>query len=161
MVKFKNENHTLTIDVIRYEFPNRVSGCIYDDNWLILKTKLERSGISLEDVGPNLLSQEILDLINWFEGLLLGKSVEKTLPLLEQIIFFEIKGKYISKFKIDIGIWLAHFPEMNSTDNYIMSFEFSHKEMKEISKNLLELYKKFPCRAKVNLDNYPYIKNKF
>jgi hypothetical protein len=92
----------LGCEIVGYEFLDRI-----EDNWLLLKVKVEQEGMIFEKIDATLTTTELIDLYEWFKCL-----AENRLPQYAHLTFTEpcISFNFLSyqNNRVRISIELSH-----------------------------------------------------
>lgn len=141
------ENQTVEFKITNYEFPENTT-YTYDSNWLLIYLNINSNCGKWETVDPALLTEEIKEIIEWFENLSNNLEPEsKQLTFIESNIVFELKDYKENLKKVKIIFNQESLPK-NADDKkeYYVECQLNNKELKTISENLKKEFKPFPTR---------------
>ncbi len=166
MIALKNkEGHTLKIEVLDYEFPNREDtggipteadlekledGRDYDANWLNLQFTGDNGQEQWQAVDPCLLTWELQVVLDWFVSMAEGVDEENISPSL----FFLEPCFTLYQRKINDDTYRVRFalsfelapPSEPQGAEYYMDFELSREELAEIANGIAADLAKHPAR---------------
>lgn len=85
-------NTSLNLSVSGYQFPNypiETSGDVYDANWVLIGLKASENQETWSATDPALLSDELVGLQEWLQGLIAGKSRLHSPNFIENVLEFK------------------------------------------------------------------------
>ncbi len=152
----------LILNVVDYQFPNNTNDNWHDDNWCMISAKVTQKENTFETVDASLLTNEIQQLLEWFQCLSARKLPQyATLDFTEPCLSFEfiackkdwvrisIKLDYEMKPNFLLEQFFS-FDDENSIDDcdFEMIFDLTQNDFSAVIANLQETVKKFPTRHK-------------
>ncbi|GLQ29634.1 WapI family immunity protein [Litoribrevibacter albus] len=143
------EKINLYIEVAGYEFPE-----IEDDDWCLLRLRIQQESDSIELVDPAIETTELAQLLHWFSSLVEGRLPEYAhLDFVEPCISFEFLA-----FKEDvvrISINLSHelspsFPMRqfgSEANEWSIVFDLGEEQLKSICSGIKKTLDQYPIRG--------------
>lgn len=146
MITFENKNEgvSLSLNVEGYQFPES------NDDWCNVKLHLNTPAGEFLKVDPALESEELQDLLKWFEDLQFRQLPKFAhLCFTEPVISFEFLA--IKADTVRVAIHLSHeFKPSCIVGGQIESkdylFDLSKEDLIQITTNLRQILKKYPSR---------------
>ncbi len=143
---FKNEEASLKLDIVNYEFPADGGDPDSDDrNWLVLRaTWTQEDGNVLKDSNSCLLTYELREMTAGLKVLNAGIKSEYASAFVEP--YFELAAQADGEeFQVDVSFFLPN--TMDGDDTAEVECVMTHEEMKALLDELDKLCEKFPDRT--------------
>ena len=143
---FKNEEASLKLDIVNYEFPADGGDPDSDDrNWLVLRaTWTQEDGNVLKDSNSCLLTYELREMTAGLKVLNAGIKSEYASAFVEP--YFELAAQADGEeFQVDVSFFLPN--TMDGDDTAEVECVMTHQEMKALLEELDKLCEKFPDRT--------------
>ena len=141
----KNENASLKLEFVNYEFPEAGRGTDeYDQNWLLLRcTWVDEEGYTHKDSNACLLAQELAGMNAGLKVLLAGIRDRYDSDFIEPDFSLSAE-KAGDTFRISASFYLPN--TMDGDDTAEVTAHFSKADMRALLDELDKLCKKFPDR---------------
>ena len=143
---FKNEEASLKLDIVNYEFPADGGDPDSDDrNWLVLRaTWTQEDGNVLKDSNSCLLTYELREMTAGLKVLNAGIKSEYASAFVEP--YFELAAQADGEeFQVDVSFFLPN--TMDGDDTAEVECVMTHEELKALLDELDALCAKFPDRT--------------
>ena len=143
---FKNEEASLKLDIVNYEFPADGGDPDSDDrNWLVLRaTWTQEDGNVLKDSNSCLLTYELREMTAGLKVLNAGIKSEYASAFVEP--YFELAAQADGEeFQVDVSFFLPN--TMDGDDNAELTFAMNKAEMTALIDELDKLCAKYPDRS--------------
>ena len=143
---FKNEEASLKLDIVNYEFPADGGDPDSDDrNWLVLRaTWTQEDGNVLKDSNSCLLTYELREMTAGLKVLNAGIKSEYASAFVEP--YFELAAQADGEeFQVDVSFFLPN--TMDGEDTAEVSCTMTKAEMTALIDELDKLCAKYPDRA--------------
>ena len=143
---FKNEEASLKLDIVNYEFPPDGGDPTSDDrNWLVLRaTWTQEDGNVVKDSNSCLLTYELREMTAGLKVLNAGIKTEYASDFVEP--YFELAAQADGDdFQVDVSFFLPN--TMDGDDTAEVECVMTHEEMKALLDELDKLCEKFPDRT--------------
>ncbi len=143
-------NQSVEIRITNYQFPN-IKDYKYDANWLLIYLNVKSNVGNWNTIDPALLTFEVKDIINWFQGLLSNQIENKELFFIEPCLEFELIKNTENLKTIRIKFDLEFLPQ-NADDEkeYYVDCEMNNYELKKVIEDLKRELEKYPERKVKN-----------
>ena len=143
---FKNEEASLKLDIVNYEFPADGGDPDSDDrNWLVLRaTWTQEDGNVLKDSNSCLLTYELREMTAGLKVLNAGIKSEYASAFVEP--YFELAAQADGEeFQVDVSFFLPN--TMDGDDTAELTCAMTKADMTDLIDELDKLCAKFPDRA--------------
>ena len=143
---FKNEEASLKLDIVNYEFPADGGDPDSDDrNWLVLRaTWTQEDGNVLKDSNSCLLTYELREMTAGLKVLNAGIKSEYASAFVEP--YFELAAQADGEeFQVDVSFFLPN--TMDGDDTAELTCTMTKADMTALIDELDKLCAKFPDRA--------------
>lgn len=143
---FKNEEASLKLDIVNYEFPPDGGDPTSDDrNWLVLRaTWTQEDGNVVKDSNSCLLTYELREMTAGLKVLNAGIKTEYASAFVEP--YFELAAQADGdQFQVDVSFSLPN--TMDGDDTAEMTCAMTKADMTALIDELDKLCAKFPDRA--------------
>ena len=143
---FKNEEASLKLDIVNYEFPPDVGDPTSDDrNWLVLRaTWTQEDGHVVKDSNSCLLTYELREMTAGLKVLNAGIKSEYASAFVEP--YFELAAQPDGDdFQVDVSFFLPN--TMDGDDTAEVTCAMTKADMTALIDELDKLCAKFPDRA--------------
>lgn len=143
---FKNEEASLKLDIVNYEFPADGGDPDSDDrNWLVLRaTWTQEDGNVLKDSNSCLLTYELREMTAGLKVLNAGIKSEYASAFVEP--YFELAAQADGEeFQVDVSFFLPN--TMDGDDTAELTCAMTKADMTALIDELDKLCAKFPDRA--------------
>lgn len=143
---FKNEEASLKLDIVNYEFPPDGGDPTSDDrNWLVLRaTWTKEDGNVVKDSNSCLLTYELREMTAGLKVLNAGIKTEYASAFVEP--YFELAAQADGdQFQVDVSFFLPN--TMDGDDTAEMTCAMTKADMTALIDELDKLCAKFPDRA--------------
>ena len=143
---FKNEEASLKLDIVNYEFPADGGAPGSDDrNWLVLRaTWTQEDGNVVKDSNSCLLTYELREMTAGLKVLNAGIKTEYASAFVEP--YFELAAQADGDgFQVDVAFFLPN--TMDGEDTAEVSCTMTKAEMTALIDELDKLCAKYPDRA--------------
>ena len=143
---FKNEEASLKLDIVNYEFPPDGGDPTSDDrNWLVLRaTWTQEDGNAVKDSNSCLLTYELREMTAGLKVLNAGIKTEYASAFVEP--YFELAAQAEGEeFQVDVSFFLPN--TMDGDDTAEVSCTMTKADMTSLIDELDKLCAKFPDRA--------------
>lgn len=143
---FKNEEASLKLDIVNYEFPPDGGDPTSDDrNWLVLRaTWTKEDGNVVKDSNSCLLTYELREMTAGLKVLNAGIKTEYASAFVEP--YFELAAQADGdQFQVDVSFFLPN--TMDGDDTAEMTCAMAKADMTALIDELDKLCAKFPDRA--------------
>ena len=143
---FKNEEASLKLDIVNYEFPADGGDPDSDDrNWLVLRaTWTQEDGNAVKDSNSCLLTYELREMTAGLKVLNAGIKTEYASAFVEP--YFELAAQADGdEFQVDVSFFLPN--TMDGDDTAEVSCTMTKADMTALIDELDKLCAKFPDRA--------------
>ena len=143
---FKNEEASLKLDIVNYEFPPDGGDHTSDDrNWLVLRaTWTQEDGNVVKDSNSCLLTYELREMTAGLKVLNAGIKTEYASAFVEP--YFELAAQAEGEeFQVDVSFFLPN--TMDGDDTAEVSCTMTKADMTALIDELDKLCAKFPDRA--------------
>ena len=143
---FKNEDASLELDIVNYEFPPDGGEADSDDrNWLILRaTWINEDGEIVKDSNSCLLTYELREMTAGLKVLNAGIKTEYASAFVEP--YFELAAQADGDdFSVAVSFFLPN--TMDGDDTAEVECVMTHEEMRALLDELETLCAKFPDRS--------------
>ena len=143
---FKNEEASLKLDIVNYEFPADGGDPDSDDrNWLVLRaTWTQEDGNVLKDSNSCLLTYELREMTAGLKVLNAGIKSEYASAFVEP--YFELAAQADGEeFQVDVSFFLPN--TMDGDDTAELTCDMATADMTALIDELDKLCAKFPDRA--------------
>ena len=143
---FKNEEASLKLDIVNYEFPPDGGDPTSDDrNWLVLRaTWIQEDGNVVKDSNSCLLTYELREMTAGLKVLNAGIKTEYASDFVEP--YFELAAQADGDdFQVDVSFFLPN--TMDGDDTAELTCAMSKADMTALIDELDKLCAKFPDRA--------------
>ena len=143
---FKNEEASLKLDIVNYEFPADGGDPDSDDrNWLVLRaTWTQEDGNVVKDSNSCLLTYELREMTAGLKVLNAGIKDYYVSTFVEP--YFEVSAQAEEDgFLVDVSFYLPN--TMDGDDTAEVECVMTHQEMKALLEELDKLCEKFPDRT--------------
>ena len=143
---FKNEEASLKLDIVNYEFPADGGDPDSDDrNWLVLRaTWTQEDGNVLKDSNSCLLTYELREMTAGLKVLNAGIKSEYASAFVEP--YFELAAQADGEeFQVDVSFFLPN--TMDGDDTAEVTCAMTKADMTALIDELDKLCAKFPDRA--------------
>ena len=143
---FKNEEASLKLDIVNYEFPPDGGDPTSDDrNWLVLRaTWTQEDGNVVKDSNSCLLTYELREMTAGLKVLNAGIKSEYASAFVEP--YFELAAQADGAgFQVDVSFFLPN--TMDGDDTAEMTCAMTKADMTALIDELDKLCAKFPDRA--------------
>ena len=143
---FKNEDASLELDIVNYEFPPDGGEADSDDrNWLILRaTWINEDGEIVKDSNSCLLTYELREMTAGLKVLNAGIKTEYASAFVEP--YFELAAQADGDdFRVAVSFFLPN--TMDGDDTAEVECVMTHEEMRALLDELDTLCAKFPDRS--------------
>ena len=143
---FRNEESSLKLDVVNYEFPADAGAPGSDDrNWLVLRCTWQREdGLILKDSVSCLLTFELQEMTAGLKVLNAGIKTYYETDFSEP--YFSLAAALTDRDTIVMGVSFYMPNTMADEDTAEIECEMTHAEMKELIAELDKYCAKFPDR---------------
>ncbi|HOF00857.1 MAG TPA: hypothetical protein PK385_00645 [Spirochaetota bacterium] len=146
MVEIKNNNSSLQLKIVNYQFPE-TNDKDYDGNWLLVEIRVNIDDLNWKKTDPSLLTWEFNEISEWFYNL--SKDIN---PKWKELVFIEpnIRFDYDKNDKKTVVI--IYFDLELLPDNWdknkecFIKFELTKEDLYNIGKMFEEELNKFPIR---------------
>lgn len=145
MMLFKNEDASLELHIVNYEFPAGGGDPDSDDrNWLVLRcTWINEEGTIVKDSNSCLLTYELRELAAGLKVLNAGIKDSYASDFVDP--YFEVAAQAEGKvFRVDVSFYLPN--TMDGDDTAEVEAVMTGAEMKELIAELDSLCEKYPDR---------------
>jgi len=143
---FKNEEASLKLDIVNYEFPADGGDPTSDDrNWLVLRaTWVNEEGQIVKDSNSCLLTYELREMTAGLKVLSAGIKDWYASSFVEP--YFELAAQAEEdEFRVDVAFYLPN--TMDGEDTAEVTARMTSAELKELIDELDKLCAKYPDRA--------------
>lgn len=143
---FKNEEASLKLDIVNYEFPPDGGDPTSDDrNWLVLRaTWIQEDGNVVKDSNSCLLTYELREMTAGLKVLNAGIKTEYASDFVEP--YFELAAQADGDdFQVDVSFFLPN--TMDGDDTAELTCAMTKADMTALIDELDKLCAKFPDRA--------------
>ena len=143
---FKNEEASLKLDIVNYEFPPDGGDPTSDDrNWLVLRaTWIQEDGNVVKDSNSCLLTYELREMTAGLKVLNAGTKTEYASDSVEP--YFELAAQADGDdFQVDVSFFLPN--TMDGDDTAELTCAMTKADMTALIDELDKLCAKFPDRA--------------
>ena len=143
---FKNEEASLKLDIVNYEFPPDGGDPTSDDrNWLVLRaTWIQEDGNVVKDSNSCLLTYELREMTAGLKVLNAGIKTEYASAFVEP--YFELAAQADGDdFQVDVSFFLPN--TMDGDDTAELTCAMTKADMTALIDELDKLCAKFPDRA--------------
>ena len=143
---FKNEEASLKLDIVNYEFPADGGDPDSDDrNWLVLRaTWTQEDGNVLKDSNSCLLTYELREMTAGLKVLNAGIKSEYASAFVEP--YFELAAQADGEeFQVDVSFFLPN--TMDGDDTAELTCTMTKADMTALIDELDKLCAKYPARA--------------
>ena len=143
---FKNEEASLKLDIVNYEFPPDGGDPTSDDrNWLVLRvTWTQEDGNVVKDSNSCLLTYELREMTAGLKVLNAGIKTEYASDFVEP--YFELAAQADGDdFQVDVSFFLPN--TMDGDDTAELTCAMTKADMTALIDELDKLCAKFPDRA--------------
>ena len=143
---FKNEEASLKLDIVNYEFPPAGGDPTSDDrNWLVLRaTWTQEDGNVVKDSNSCLLTYELREMTAGLKVLNAGIKTEYASDFVEP--YFELAAQADGDdFQVDVSFFLPN--TMDGDDTAELTCAMTKADMTALIDELDKLCAKFPDRA--------------
>ena len=143
---FKNEEASLKLDIVNYEFPADGGDPDSDDrNWLVLRaTWTQEDGNVLKDSNSCLLTYELREMTAGLKVLNAGIKSEYASAFVEP--YFELAAQADGEeFQVDVSFFLPN--TMDSDDTAELTCTMTKADMTALIDELVKLCGKYPDRS--------------
>ena len=143
---FKNEEASLKLDIVNYEFPPDGGDPTSDDrNWLVLRaTWIQEDGNVVKDSNSCLLTYELREMTAGLKVLNAGIKTEYASDFVEP--YFELAAQADGDdFQVDVTFFLPN--TMDGDDTAELTCAMTKADMTALIDELDKLCAKFPDRA--------------
>ena len=143
---FKNEEASLKLDIVNYEFPADGGDPTSDDrNWLVLRaTWTQEDGQVVKDSNSCLLTYELREMTAGLKVLNAGIKTEYASDFVEP--YFELAAQADGDdFQVDVSFFLPN--TMDGDDTAELTCAMTKADMTALIDELDKLCAKFPDRA--------------
>lgn len=143
---FKNEDASLKLDIVNYEFPADGGALDSDDrNWLVLRaTWTTEDGDVVKDSNSCLLTYELKEMTAGLKVLNAGIKTEYASAFVEP--YFELAAQAVGdEFQVDVSFFLPN--TMDGEDTAEVSCAMTKAEMTALIDELDKFCAKYPDRA--------------
>ena len=143
---FKNEEASLKLDIVNYEFPPDGGDPTSDDrNWLVLRaTWIQEDGNVVKDSNRCLLTYELREMTAGLKVLNAGIKTEYASDFVEP--YFELAAQADGDdFQVDVSFFLPN--TMDGDDTAELTCAMTKADMTALIDELDKLCAKFPDRA--------------
>ena len=143
---FKNEEASLKLDIVNYEFPPDGGDPTSDDrNWLVLRaTWIQEDGNVVKDSNSCLLTYELREMTAGLKVLNAGIKTEYARDFVEP--YFELAAQADGDdFQVDVSFFLPN--TMDGDDTAELTCAMTKADMTALIDELDKLCAKFPDRA--------------
>ena len=143
---FKNEEASLKLDIVNYEFPPDGGDPTSDDrNWLVLRaTWIQEDGNVVKDSNSCLLTYELREMTAGLKVLNAGIKSEYASAFVEP--YFELAAQADGDdFQVDVSFFLPN--TMDGDDTAEVTCAMTKADMTALIDELDKLCAKFPDRA--------------
>ena len=143
---FKNEEASLKLDIVNYEFPPDGGDPTSDDrNWLVLRaTWTQEDGNVVKDSNSCLLTYELREMTAGLKVLNAGIKTEYASAFVEP--YFELAAQADGDdFRVAVSFFLPN--TMDGDDTAEVECVMTHEEMRALLDELDTLCAKFPDRS--------------
>ena len=143
---FKNEEASLKLDIVNYEFPPDGGDPTSDDrNWLVLRaTWIQEDGNVVEDSNSCLLTYELREMTAGLKVLNAGIKTEYASDFVEP--YFELAAQADGDdFQVDVSFFLPN--TMDGDDTAELTCAMTKAEMTALIDELDKLCAKYPDRS--------------
>ena len=143
---FKNEEASLKLDIVNYEFPPDGGDPTSDDrNWLVLRaTWIQEDGNVVKDSNSCLLTYELREMTAGLKVLNAGIKTEYASDFVEP--YFELAAQAGGDdFQVDVSFFLPN--TMDGDDTAELTCAMTKADMTALIDELDKLCAKFPDRA--------------
>ena len=143
---FKNEEASLKLDIVNYEFPPDGGDPTSDDrNWLVLRaTWIQEDGNVVKDSNSCLLTYELREMTAGLKVLNAGITTEYASDFVEP--YFELAAQADGDdFQVDVSFFLPN--TMDGDDTAELTCAMTKADMTALIDELDKLCAKFPDRA--------------
>ena len=144
---FKNEDTSLELDIVNYEFPPDGGEPDSDDrNWLILRaTWINEEGNIVKDSNSCLLTYELREMTAGLKVLNAGIKDRYESSFVEP--YFEVAAQAEGEDAIRVAVSFFLPNTMDGDDTAEVECVMTHQEMKALLVELDKLCEKFPDRS--------------
>ena len=144
---FKNEEASLKLDIVNYEFPPDGGDPTSDDrNWLLLRaTWTQEDGHVVKDSNSCLLTYELREMTAGLKVLNAGIKSEYASAFVEP--YFEVAAQAEGEDAIRVAVSFFLPNTMDGDDTAEVECVMTHAEMKALLEELDKLCEKFPDRT--------------
>ena len=144
---FKNEEASLKLDIVNYEFPPDGGDPTSDDrNWLVLRaTWTQEDGNVVKDSNSCLLTYELREMTAGLKVLNAGIKTEYASAFVEP--YFEVAAQAEGEDAIRVAVSFFLPNTMDGDDTAEVECVMTHQEMKALLEELDKLCEKFPDRT--------------
>ena len=143
---FKNEEASLKLDIVNYEFPPDGGDPTSDDrNWLVLRaTWIQEDGNVVKDSNSCLLTYELREMTAGLKVLNAGIKTEYASDFVEP--YFELAAQADGDdFQVDVSFFLPN--TMDGDDTAELTCAMTKADMTALIDELDKLCAKYPDRA--------------
>ena len=143
---FKNEEASLKLDIVNYEFPADGGDPDSDDrNWLVLRaTWTQEDGNVLKDSNSCLLTYELREMTAGLKVLNAGIKSEYASAFVEP--YFELAAQADGEeFQVDVSFFLPN--TMDGDDTAVLTCTMTMADMTALIDELDKLCAKYPDRS--------------
>ena len=143
---FKNEEASLKLDIVNYEFPPDGGDPTSDDrNWLVLRaTWTQEDGNVLKDSNSCLLTYELREMTAGLKVLNAGIKSEYASAFVEP--YFELAAQAAgAEFQVDVSFFLPN--TMDGDDTAELTCTMTKADMTALIDELDKLCAKYPGRS--------------
>jgi len=143
---FKNEEASLKLDIVNYEFPADGGDPTSDDrNWLVLRaTWVNEEGQIVKDSNSCLLTYELREMTAGLK--VLGSGIKDWYASSFVEPYFELAAQAEEdEFRVDVAFYLPN--TMDGEDTAEVTARMTSAELKELIDELDKLCAKYPDRA--------------
>jgi hypothetical protein len=151
MIEFVNSEQNLkySISIEGYQFPDIKSD--WDGNWLRIRSEVQYKDNVFTRVDPSLVTLEFADIVNWFDCISNSKIPKYiNLSFAEPNLEFQLYGNVGNVIRYGIKLELELKPNFKIDlygDDFVMVFEHSFDQLKEIRDKLKRECEAWPQRG--------------
>ena len=143
---FKNEETSLNLDIVNYEFPADGGSPGSDDrNWLVLRATYTEDGQVIKDSNSCLLTYELREMTAGLKVLNAGIKDHYESAFVEP--YFEVAAQAEGEDSIRVAVSFFLPNTMDGDDTAEVECVMTHQEMKALLEELDKLCEKFPDRT--------------
>jgi hypothetical protein len=151
MIEFANSEQNLKyyLSIEGYQFPDIKSD--WDGNWLMVKSEVQYRDKVYTRIDPSLVTLEFLDIVKWFDCISKNEipkfvNLYFTEPNLEFQLYGIIGNVIRYGIKLDLEV-KPSFKIDEHSDDFVMVFEHSFDQLKELKNQLKRECDSFPQRG--------------